>query len=116
MAHVLVGTIVDDLIRTGSGLVQSGSSVVQTQGSAVAQQLLHSTEFDQVLNAVQLKAQAAVVEETKKNAVALFALAIGGGAIGGMIFKGWAGAAMAAGLMVWAGSTIVQGAQAPKKK
>lgn len=116
MAHVLVGTIVDDLIRAGGGVVQSGAGVVQTQGSAVAQQLLRSTEFNQVLDAVQLKAQAAVVEETKKNAIALFALAIGGGAIGGMIFKGWVGAALASGLMVWAGSTIVQGAQAPKKK
>lgn len=57
--------------------------------------LLNSPQMQPVLNAVKNKAKEGVIEETKANALTLLAMAASAGAVGGMVFKGPRGAAVA---------------------
>lgn len=105
-----IGKSTDTIVRTTQG-------VAQDQGAALVQQMIASTQFQKVLDAVQARAQAAVVEEVKGNAFALMTFAVAGGALGGIALgkRGWQGVAVAAALAVWAGSHILQAQSAPKK-
>lgn len=117
-----VDGILDDLANqvrnavndTGREVVDRSRQVVTDRGAGLVTDLINSTEFSRVLSAVEDSAKKAVVAETKKNALALLGLAVAGGGIGGMVFKGKSGAAMATGLAVFSLWMIWQGAGAPK--
>jgi len=71
-----------------------------------AQQVLSSTDFKILLDEVEIRAKAAVIEETRKNAFTLFMFAVAGGAIGGTIFRGGLGLIAAGGLSFWAANRL----------
>jgi hypothetical protein len=89
------------------GATDEASKAVQDQASAALEKLLRSSEFGVVLQKVEDSAREAVIEEASKNALNLFILAVSGGAIGGMIFKGKVGAVAAGLLTVFAASRMV---------
>ena len=75
--------------------------------------MMQSPAFQQVLRQVEQTARDAVIEETKRNAVTLFLFAVAGGAVGGMLFRGVAGAVTAAGIVVLAGSRLLSAKATP---
>lgn len=81
--------------------------VVTGKASDLAEQILRSSEFGAVLTKVEDAARQAVIEEASKNALNLFILAVSGGAIGGMVFKGKGGAIAAGLLTVFAASRMM---------
>lgn len=83
-----------------SGIIDVFSS---DQSAALVDAMIRSSEFNKVLQSVEDRARYAVVDETKKNAVTLMTFAVAGGAIGGMVFKGYFGTLIATGLAAWAG-------------
>lgn len=85
--------------------------VVTGKASDLAEQVLRSSEFGVVLTKVEDAARQAVIEEASKNALNLFILAVSGGAIGGMIFKGKVGAVAAGLLTVFAASRMMGSAE-----
>lgn len=105
---------IDDLLKsvvsTGRDAVDAGKGVVADRGSAAVEEMLRSSAFGKVLDAVEAKAQEAVVKEVSKNALALFGLAVAGGAIGGTIFKGKAGMGIASGITLWSMWMLTKGA------
>lgn len=89
------------------GATDEATKVVQGKTSEAVESLLRSSEFGVVLQKVEDAAREAVVEEASKNALNLFILAVSGGAIGGMIFKGKVGAVAAGLLTVFAASRMI---------
>lgn len=94
------------------GVLDVYSGAVSSQSSVMVDQLVRSSEFGRVLQAVEDRARHAVVDETKKNAMTLMTFAVAGGAIGGMVFKGFFGTVAAAGLAAWAGMQLMGGSEA----
>jgi hypothetical protein len=84
---------------------------VGTSTSELVQSLIRSSEFGAILQEVEAAAQKAVVEEASKNALNLFLLAVSGGAIGGIVFRGKLGGIAAGILAVYAASQIVGNAK-----
>lgn len=119
-----VGATVDDLFRsvtnvitdTGRDAVDKGKEVVADRGAQQVQDFINSTGGKVLLDAVEAKAQQAVVKEVSRNAIALFALAVAGGAIGGIVFKGKAGAGAAVGITGWAIYMLASKPAAPAPK
>ncbi len=99
----------DDLWGALKPAAQAVQSVTQAEGSALLDQALRSSEFGKVLDAVEQKAENAVIEQTKKNAVLLIALSVAGGAVGGAIFKGPVGIIAAGTIAGVAGVTLLRG-------
>jgi hypothetical protein len=99
----------DDLVNAGRSLledttreaVDKGKEVVSDRGASAVEQILRSSEFNKVLLKVEDAARQGVVKEAGKNAIALFALAVAGGAIGGTLLKGKIGLGGAAGITLW---------------
>ncbi len=108
----LVNSVRSGVTETGREVAERGREVVADRGSAAVEEMMRSTAFAKVLDAVEAKAQAAVVKEVSKNAMALFGLAIAGGAVGGMVFKGKAGAGAAVGITIWS-VWMLSGGSAP---
>lgn len=110
-----VSGFLEDLLSAGkqasAGVVESVKTSVGTSTSDFVQNLIKSSEFSLVLKEVEAAAQKAVVEEASRNALNLFILAIAGGAIGGMVFKGKTGGIAAGVLAVYAASQIFQNSQ-----
>ncbi len=98
--YVLSGPL-DQIVKD---VIGAGEKTLVDEGGDAISKALKTTQFKQVLDAVEGKAREGVKKEASKNALALFALAIGGGAIGGIVFKGAVGTMIAAGLM--AGSVV----------
>ena len=98
--------------QAGSSVVSSVQESVGTSTSELVQNLIRSSEFGAILQEVEAAAQKAVVEEASKNALNLFLLAVSGGAIGGIVFRGKLGGIAAGILAVYAASQIVGNAQA----
>lgn len=114
----LFNVVRDAVTDTGREAVDRAKDVVEDRGTSEVQNFLNSTGGKVLLQAVEKKAQDAVVKEVSKNAIALFALAISGGAIGGFVFRGKAGLGVATGLAVWSVYMIAGGsasAPAPKR-
>jgi hypothetical protein len=83
-------------------MAQSVMEIIQGGSEGAAQSLISSREFEPVLQKVEERARAAVVAETKANAVSLIAVAVAAGAFGGAIFpRGIFGAAMGAAIGFW---------------
>jgi len=91
----VVEAVWEDVQETAQGVV-----------GGAAQQILSSTDFQVLLDEVEIRARAAVVEETKKNAFTLFMLALAGGAVGGAVFRGGLGLIAAGGLSFWAANRL----------
>ena len=96
-------TIFEDVVEAVWEDVQD---TAQTVVGGAAQQVLSSTDFKILLDEVEVRARAAVIEETRKNAFTLFMFAVAGGAIGGTIFRGGLGLIAAGGLSFWAASRL----------
>lgn len=111
--NAIVSPIVSDGKSVVRDAVESGKNVVTDRGATLADQLIQSTEFRRVLTLVKQQAQDAVVEETKKNALALGGLAVAAGVAGGTLFKGRAGIAFAAALGFWGVWTIANAGTSP---
>jgi hypothetical protein len=79
---------------------------VQSSGGELISSFKDSPQFQEVLVEVEARAKVAVVEETKKNAMTLFLLAMAGGAIGGTVFRGGFGLLAAGGISLWAASRL----------
>jgi len=77
------------------------------QSAVLVDMMVRSSEFGKVLQSVEDRARFAVIDETKKNALTLMTFAVAGGAIGGMVFKGYYGTVIAAGLAAWAAWRLV---------
>jgi hypothetical protein len=97
--------------QAGSSVVSSVQESVGTSTSELVQSLIRSSEFGAILQEVEAAAQKAVVEEASKNALNLFLLAVSGGAIGGIVFRGKLGGIAAGILAVYAASQIVGNAK-----
>ena len=112
--------VLDDVVsfvtNTGREVVDTGKDVVADRGAGAVEDMLRSSAFGKVLDAVELKAQEAVVKEVSKNALALFALAVSGGAIGGAIFKGKYGMGAAGGLVIWSMWMLTKAPTPPNTK
>jgi hypothetical protein len=78
--------------------VDSAKESVTSRGGTLVEDLLRSSEFNKVLVKVEEAAKKAVIEETKKNALALGGIAVAAGIVGGTFFKGKVGIAVAAAL------------------
>ncbi len=93
-----------------SEVIDAVWSDVQNQASSASGELIESfkstPQFEELMVEVQARAKVAVVEETKKNAITLFLLAMAGGAIGGTIFRGGFGLLAAVGISLWAASRL----------
>lgn len=93
-----------------SEVIDAVWSDVQNQASSASGELIESfkstPQFEELMVEVQARAKVAVVEETKKNAITLFLLAMAGGAIGGTIFRGGFGLLAAGGISFWAASRL----------
>lgn len=111
--NAIVSPIVSDSKTVVRDAVDAGKNVVTDRGATLADQLIQSTEFRRVLALVKQEAQDAVVEETKKNALALGSLAVAAGVAGGTLFKGRAGIAVAAALGFWGVWTIANAGAPP---
>lgn len=93
--YVLAGPL-DQIFRD---VVGAGEKVITDEGGDAIEKALRTTQFAQVLDAVEGKAREGVKKEASKNALALFGLAVGAGAVGGAIFTGKVGTIIATGLM-----------------
>lgn len=71
-------------------------------------QIVKSNEFQRILAEVELSARNAVRKEASENALDLFLLAVAGGALGGMVFKGTTGAVLG-GLLAWYSMSKITG-------
>ena len=69
----VIDAVWEDVQDTAQGVV-----------GGAAQQILSSTDFQVLLDEVEIRARAAVIEETRKNAFTLFMFALAGGAVGGV--------------------------------
>ena len=98
MANVfedVIDAVWEDVQDTAQGVV-----------GGAAQQILSSSDFQMLLDEVEIRARAAVIEETRKNAFTLFMFALAGGAIGGAVFRGGLGLIAAGGLSFWAANRL----------
>lgn len=96
--------------------VQEGSQIVQDKSGQLVQDLLKSSQFKSVLDAVEAKARQGAEEVVKKDFARLGMFAVAAGAIGGTILKGTTGNAIALGLAVYAAWPYISGGvQGPKK-
>lgn len=86
--------------------------VVNQAGEDMANTMIRSTAFARALDQVEARARQAVVAETKNNAYTLLTLSVAGGAIGGLLFRGTAGAIAALGLGWWAVNKLSGGGSA----
>ena len=102
-----VSGVLDDLLSQGQQVLQ------QTQVSELVDSLVRSSQFGKVLDEVESSARKAVVEETSKNAMNLFLLAMAGGAIGGALFRGTTGI-VAAGLLAAFAASKLSGSEKPE--
>jgi len=111
--------VLDDVLRevtdgakdTVNESIERGKQVVADRGASAVEQILRSTEFQQVLVKIQDATEERVTEVVAKNALNLMLLAVAGGTLGGIVFKGRVGVVTAAGLAVYAGSKLMQGAK-----
>jgi hypothetical protein len=90
-------------------VVKPYAASAQNVGSGLAEQAIRSSEFGALIDVVEEKARMAVVEETKKNAMLLIALAVAGGAVGGAIFKGPTGILVASAITAIAAVPLLNG-------
>ncbi len=108
--------LVNDVTKTGTQVVKTGQQAVKDNGASLAEELIRSTAFSEVLDKVEEKAKAGATEAVKaeagKNALSLGMLAIATGALGGAILRGKAGKLAALGIGALAVSRILA-AQAP---
>lgn len=99
----------DDLWSALQPAAQAITATTQEQGNELLNQALRSSQFNKVLDAVEQRAEQAVIDQTKKNAALLITLAVAGGAVGGTIFKGPYGTALAVTLATGAGIMLLGG-------
>lgn len=96
---------------------EKGTEIVTEHGGKVVTDAIESTDMKKVMVMVENAAGEGVKKEMTKNAPQLFALAVVGGAVGGIIFRGTFGIVGAGLLAAWAGSSLMSNlAPAPKKK
>lgn len=109
--------ILEDILKAGEEateeVIESGRNVVSDRGAQLVEDMIRSTAFNRVLVKVEDSARKAVVEETQKNALALLALAIAGGAIGGVVGTSTPGKIVAGGLLIWSIATITGTGRTP---
>ena len=106
----------DSIVNAGISTLQkalapalsNATKAVSQQGGSILQDLEKTPEFAKVLALVQAKAKAGVVDAVKQNAWPLFAWAVAGGAVGGILLgkRGWVGASAAGALAAVSGITI----------
>lgn len=101
------------LRETVSQGAQQGREFVESRGGTAVQELIKTTEFQQILNLVEQKAQEGVKKEVSRNAIQLFALGAAAGALGSVVFKGTAGLVGAGLLAAWAANSLTS---TPKDK
>lgn len=89
--------------------VQEGQQIIQDKSSQLVNDLLKSSQFKAVLDAVEKKAYAGAEDVMKKNFFRMGLFATAAGAIGGTVLKGTAGNAVALGLAVYAAWPYVSG-------
>lgn len=121
-----LGAITDDLKRVLEPIIDDGEDAVQdtvrrgedvvTGGSSRAvEQILRSSEFAAVIDAVEAKAEAGATKAAGKNALALGGIAVAAAAVGSRLLKGPVGLTVAVTLGAWGFATILTSAQAAKR-
>ena len=99
--------IIDMIVDEGTKTAKGGVKRLTDLAPNAIEDVLRSTQFRKVLEAVETQARQAVVVETQKNALNLMLLAIAGGAVGGYIFRGTFGALAASAIAVYAGAQLL---------
>ena len=90
-----VSGVLEDVFDQGVSVVKEVQKSFEGESKQLLDRLLQSKEFQSILGEVDKTARDAVKEESSENALNLFFLAVAGGAIGGMLFRGATGAALA---------------------
>ena len=95
--------LLDDLIDAGEGALRGGAregqSILEGKVGDIANEIIKSSQFKVVLDAVEKKAESGVKKVVAANALGLVGLAIGGGALGGIVLQGKIGVVGAGALM-----------------
>jgi hypothetical protein len=106
-ADDLIDMIIDTGTKTATNAAKKGVSKITDIAPGAVDEVLRSSQFKQVLEAVEARAREAVVVETKRNAINLMLLAVAGGAIGGFVFRGVTGTVAASAIAVFAGYQLM---------
>lgn len=90
-----VSGVLEDALEQGASIVKEVQKSFESESNQLLDKLMQSKELQSILGEVDKTARDAVKAETSENALNLFLLAVAGGAIGGMLFRGATGAALA---------------------
>lgn len=116
----IIEGIFEDVFDAGTDIVddfvESGEKIITDRSGQAAEEIINSTAFKQALQMVRQEAEAGAMQAVKKNAVPLVGITIAAGAVGGMLFKGWTGAFLAAGLAGVSGIVLMQNMKPPPAK
>lgn len=99
-----MASILDSLVAAAN---QGAKQITGSAGTS-AEDILRSSQYGGLLDAVEKKAGDAVVAKVKDNAVPLLMLSIATGAVGGaLLSKHWVGILAAAGIAGWAANKVI---------
>lgn len=107
-----VSGFLDDILKPMQDFAQQAQG---SQAGQAVQNLFSSQDFERAVSNVERDIQSAISEQSSKNSVNLFLLAVAGGAVGSMFLRGTTGLLIAGGLALFATSRMSSAPSTQKK-